>query len=295
MRRVAGLAVIVLVAAGCGSDGGGDGTGGGDGAGRDAVLGGDRGGGGPGGGAGDLTLVTLGDSLTEGMGDDAYDDEGVWLGFPGRLRTRLAARGVSAEVVNLGRSGWTSDDLVRGVDWSDPPEPSQLSRAVPALGAARDAGKRAAATVWIGSNDLSGLYGWCHAPDNAACEADALATYRTNLDAALEQLAGTGATVFVALLDDQSKRPAMVDPAYGDPFPDIGPADLPLMSAQVRAFNEEVRALAAQHGATLVDFYETTIFEDDATVADDGFHPNAAGYEVVSDRWEEALTGELGL
>jgi len=304
MRRFAGLAVLVLVALRCSGDSGGGGDSAGGGGSPDALLRMDRtGGGGGGGGSGDvplaadgeLVVVTLGDSLTEGMGDDEYDDRGVWLGFPGRLRARLAARGADVDVVNLGRSGWTSDDLVRGVSWTDPPEPSQLSRALPLLQAAADENRRPVATVWIGSNDLTGLYGWCHAPDNEACEAEALTVYTSNLDTTLGQLRATGATVFVALLDDQTRRPAMSDPAYAGTFPDIGPADLPLMSAQVSAFNEALRTLAATHGATFVDFFETTVFEDAATVAEDGFHPNAAGYDLVTNLWEAALVTELGL
>jgi lysophospholipase L1-like esterase len=64
------------------------------------------------------------------------------------------------------------------------------------------------------------------------------------------------------------------------------------MSAQVTRYNAALTALAALPGPpelAPVDFYATTIFTDPATLADDGNHPNAAGYDAIAALWAAAL------
>ncbi len=67
-----------------------------------------------------------------------------------------------------------------------------------------------------------------------------------------------------------------------------------MMSEQVKRYNALIAEKAAQYGAGVVDFYHTTIFVDVATLADDGNHPNANGYDVVASTWFTALKGVLG-
>ena len=106
-----------------------------------------------------------------------------------------------------------------------------------------------------------------------------LATYETNIDKIVHDLASNGSVVYIALLDDQSKRPVAAHPANP-------PA---LMSVHVRAYNDIIRRVAAHYGATTVDFYNTTIFTDPATLYSDGNHPNEAGYDAVAAKWFAAL------
>jgi len=278
------IALAALAAAGpmaCGSTGGGGDEDQGGGAPGDTI-------GYPADAQGAWTIVTLGDSLTEGVGDSEWTEDGFAVGYPGRLEQRLWAQGVGAEVVNIGRSGWTSGELVEGNPWDDQPE-SQLDVAQPLLEAATQAGRDTVACLWIGSNDLFSLYGGCHAPDNGPCEAEDLAQFEANIDAALDRLTGTGATVYVALLDDQSLRPVLADPAYADSFPEIGAADHALMAAQIVRYNESITTLAAQYGAHTVDFHATTLFENPATLDEDGNHPNGAGYDIIAGIWDDAL------
>jgi acyl-CoA thioesterase-1 len=61
-----------------------------------------------------LHIVALGDSLTAGYGLPDRD------GFVPRLSAALAARGVSAEIVNAGVSGDTASDGLARLDWSVP-------------------------------------------------------------------------------------------------------------------------------------------------------------------------------
>src|SRR6185436_14498870 len=57
---------------------------------------------------GPLTMVALGDSLTQGDGDESG------LGYPGRLLTLVNAVRPDSTMTNLGQSGWNSDALING-------------------------------------------------------------------------------------------------------------------------------------------------------------------------------------
>lgn len=59
-----------------------------------------------------LTILALGDSLTEGLGVDKEDN------YPAQLEDRLQAMGYdNAKVINSGLSGETSTGLVNRLDW----------------------------------------------------------------------------------------------------------------------------------------------------------------------------------
>jgi lysophospholipase L1-like esterase len=59
------------------------------------------------------------------------------------------------------------------------------------------------------------------------------------------------------------------------------------------ALNEVINAKAAEYGATIIDFYNTTIFSDPATMAEDGVHPNGRGQDIVAQMWLEAIRQAL--
>ena len=65
------------------------------------------------------------------------------------------------------------------------------------------------------------------------------------------------------------------------------------MSAQVERYNDAIRDVAQRYGATIVDFYDTTVFTSSATLAEDGNHPNAAGYDRIADLWFAAIEPAL--
>ncbi|WP_348653570.1 GDSL-type esterase/lipase family protein, partial [uncultured Psychrobacter sp.] len=59
-----------------------------------------------------ITILALGDSLTEGLGVDKKDN------YPAQLEDRLQAMGYkNTEVINSGLSGETSTGLVNRLDW----------------------------------------------------------------------------------------------------------------------------------------------------------------------------------
>lgn len=225
-----------------------------------------------------MTLVTLGDSLTQGDGDEAGG------GYPPRLLKRLRTVYPGSTLKNLGQSGWTSDDLIN----------TQLKPAVAALKAA-PAGNAKVAIVWIGSNDLFGLYNYVcdeeYRNNFAACEPEGLRIFSDNIEKILAALKATGARLYIALLDDQSKRPVMTNPTMRrDSFDKITADDVPRMSVQTKKYNNVIRKLAADYGATTVDFFNTTIFENKTTLSEDGNHPNGAGYDAISRIWYQAIS-----
>lgn len=224
--------------------------------------------------AGPVTMVALGDSLTQGDGDD------TGRGYPARLLDLVNTVRPGSTMTNLGQSGWNSDALING----DQGLAGQLPRAVEELESAAAEGRGAVALVWIGSNDLWYAYEFNEGSD----ENDALDTehFAANMDVILAQLRAAGAQVIVALLDDQTRRPVALK---GEAFPSITPDELDRMSQQVRRYNEIIADKAAGHGALTVDFYSTDIFTNPATLYEDGNHPNPAGYDVIAQKWFEAL------
>jgi lysophospholipase L1-like esterase len=227
-----------------------------------------------------ISLVTVGDSLTAGDGDD-----GVGGGYPARLLTMLQTDHPGSTLSNLAVSGHTSDDLIN----------VQLDSAVSQLNSA-PSGNRRIGLVWIGSNDLFGLYNYVcdfqYGNDYDACEGDTFGYFSDNINTILSALTGTGAEVYIALLDDQSRRPVMTDPALrSSSFDQISDQDVTRMSVQVGLYNDEIAAQASSHGATTVDFFNTTIFEDWSTLDSDGNHPNGAGYDAIAEIWYQAITG----
>ncbi len=227
-----------------------------------------------------ITLVTVGDSLTAGDGDD-----GVGGGYPARLLTLLQADHPGSTLSNRAISGDTTQDLIN----------KQLSDAVSDLNAA-PAENLKIALVWIGSNDLFGLYASdvCteYYTDLSTCEQTEMGYSQDNVNTILGQIETTGAAIYIALLDDQTKRPVIADPALrNETFPGITDDEVPRMSIQISNYNDQVETHAAAHGATTVDFFNTTIFENSATLSDDGNHPNGAGYDAITQIWYGAITG----
>nr|MBA3868438.1 hypothetical protein [Anaerolineae bacterium] len=118
-----------------------------------------------------------------------------------------------------------------------------------------------------------------------------LENYGRNLDMILGRLTQTGARVIIAQLDDQSLRPVVT---RGEAFPDISKDEVTMMSAQVKRYNGVIAEKAAGYGARVVNFFDTLIFTSPSTLADDGNHPNATGYDLVASLWFDVLKGMLG-
>jgi lysophospholipase L1-like esterase len=235
--------------------------------------------------AGPITVITLGDSLTEGAGDDDRH------GYPERLQLALEKGDhAGSEVINLGASGWSSTQLLEGQDDA----PAQLDTALPTIRDAKAAGRPAVAIVLIGSNDLWYLYA-NEAPTTRAEEEEDLVHYRANLDKLAGALVDAGAVLVLGINDDQSKRPVAADANMRrEAFPDISDAEVTQMSAQAERYADVVRDVAAEHGALVADFLHAPFFTNRALLADDGNHPNASGYDAMTEIWLTALEPLIG-
>jgi lysophospholipase L1-like esterase len=225
-----------------------------------------------------VTFVALGDSLTQGDGDLEMGG-----GYPARLATRLNQEWPGSVVKNLGKSGWTSDDLIN----------TQLEPALELLRSSPAEHTKVAA-VWIGSNDLFGLYNYVcdeeYRNNFSMCERDALRIFSENIQQILSNLQETGARLYIALLDDQSKRPVMTDSEKRtSSFDKISKDDVARMSVQVSKYNEIIKQMADRFGAKTVDFNTITLFADPATLDSDGNHPNGKGYDEIAGIWYRAV------
>ncbi|MCQ3936771.1 MAG: hypothetical protein DPW18_06950 [Chloroflexi bacterium] len=224
--------------------------------------------------AGPVSMIAIGDSLTQGDGDDSG------RGYPGRVLEQVVQERPGSTMTNFAQSGWTSDALIHG----DQGMFGQLERAAAEVDAALSQGRGAVVFIWIGSNDLWYLYEYGGV--TAEQEEQDAERFAANMDTILIALRGKGAQVIVALLDDQSKRPAAL---AGEAFTGITPGELARMSSQVVRYNGVIQQKAEQYGALTVDFYNSDIFTNPATLSDDGNHPNQAGYDLIAQKWLEAL------
>ncbi len=204
---------------------------------------------------GALTIVAIGDSLTEGQGDRP---EGG--GYPARLLASVRAIRPEAQMTNLGVSGYTSQQMVEEE-----------------LPVALDASPQIA-LVWIGGNNL-----WNNGGPES--EASDLNIFGADIDKTLSALTAKGAKTFISLVYDQTKSPYATSPNGAA----LDPEGVAHMSHLVTEFNKIITAKATQYGATTVDMYNTTIFTDPATLAEDDAHPNAAGYDLVAQIWFKAI------
>lgn len=229
--------------------------------------------------SGPINIITIGDDLTRGDGDD------MGRGYPGRLLELVSQIRPDSSVANFGQTGWTSDDLIRGdADFS-----GQLARAVNEVESVTSQGRAAVVLVWVGGNDLWELYTGKTDVTTEQEEQD-LKRFAENIDNIFFDLRTAKAEVIIATLDDQSKRPAQT---RSEAYPNITTDELVRMSMQVQRYNEIISEKAANYGALTVDFYGSDIFIQTTTLAADGFHPNPYGYDLITQAWYKSLIAIL--
>lgn len=211
-----------------------------------------------------IRVAAIGDSLTEGDGDEA----GLG-GYVGRLQKSLQSKNPKAQVKNLGHSGWTSEMVVKGYEG----KPSTLKEAI--------SFKPHIALVWIGSNDLWYLYEY--ADPKPEDERQDLLRYQKNLQTIVGSLSKSGTKVLLASLDDQSQRPVA---RQGKAFSGISKSEMQRMGAQVKLYNQAIANVAKQNGAKVVNLSDPSLWR---SLAEDGNHPNASGYEKITQVWLKAF------
>jgi acyl-CoA thioesterase I len=193
-----------------------------------------------------IHYVALGDSYTIGSG--GTPDES----WPAVITQRLRKKGIPIELVaNLGREGWTTQDLIN----------YQLPVFVkihPDL-----------VSVLIGVND------WVQGVESPVFEEH----FHFILDKVLEVIPDHK-KVIVVTIPDFSVMP--VGRQYS------GGRDI---SAGIASFDQIIKKEAALHGLKVVDLYplSQTMGGDPLLSASDGLHPSAKGYSLWADLIEKAF------
>jgi len=151
------------------------------------------------------------------------------------------------------------------------------------------------ATVLIGSNDLWYVYqNGAVEPTPRAEENAMVAAYRANLERTLAELQAAGAVVVVGLPDDQSARPIAADMGrLNQQLSAVTAEEVSKMSALSEVLDRTAAEVAAAHGAPTVDTNDP-FWADPARMADDGIHPNAAGYTALAELWTGGVAPLLG-
>lgn len=122
-------------------------------------------------------------------------------------------------------------------------------------------------SIWLAVNDM-----------NATIEP---ASYANDLGAIVDTLvSGTDAKIFLGNVPDV--RPV---PAYAE-------ADKEALFRLIQAYNQVIAAIAARHPTRVVPvdlFTGSAPLVSTITVSGDGFHPSDAGYQLIADRFADAM------
>ena len=122
-------------------------------------------------------------------------------------------------------------------------------------------------SIWLAVNDM-----------NATIEP---ASYANDLGAIVDALvSGTEAKIFLGNVPDV--RPV---PAYAE-------ADKAALFRLIEAYNSVIAAIAAKHPGRVVAvdlFTGSAPLVSTLTVSGDGFHPSDAGYQLIADRFADAM------
>ena len=206
--------------------------------------------------SGAFRWVALGDSLTEG--DGKSDEERRYTNL---LLARLKTVRPQADLHNLGKSGWTLEQMIEG----------QLPTA---LGENPDL-----VSIWIGANDVI----YFNPGDDMSASA---ASFERQLDAAVSQiLKRTHARVILANLHDISLIPASRD---------WSEAERAARRQMSLALNQAIANIVQRHAdrASLVDTFNLAELRETSCYADD-YHPSDDCEPRIAEAWWRVIEAAL--
>jgi lysophospholipase L1-like esterase len=225
--------------------------------------------------AASLNYVALGDSLAVGTG--AYHRS-----YVDRYADHLKAdTSTSVSVINLGRDGQTSSELLHGLR-----DNASWRQAVSAADVI---------TFNIGFNDLGRAgeayeNGTCGGANDRECLRAAVRTFKENWDAIIAELLSLRSiddTVIRTIGMGHTPR-IFVDDAVTT-WPSEGKIeDLRVLKPYVEEVNKHIATTAADNDVPYVEVYL-----EEGCVNADGVHPNDEGYRVIAEQLRELGYGPL--
>lgn len=214
----------------------------------------------------DWQYTAMGDSLAAGVL--------VTQGYVVRYETALASdTGKSVGITNLGKSGWTSTDLLNAIQ-NDPNFRNSISGAQ--------------VVTWdIGGDDLlhaMGLFiqGQCGGADNQQCMRDAVTAFGPNWDAITQQ---------ILTLRNKNQTIVRTMDIY-NPFAAqlIASGQFATLEAYLDEVNARIVATSAANGIPVAKVHEafngpngTDDPKAKGLITIDGVHPSDAGHQAIAD------------
>lgn len=206
---------------------------------------------------GPLHVLAIGDSLTAGYG--VPPEQGFVHQYVRLLQSSL---GLTADVVNTGKSGATSEDIWNAV------------RTDPLIRSAAE--KASIITLTAGGNDLIQAAKRFYFDNDAKYLVSALKGFQRNVSHILDEIERIKA----------GRNPYIVRVVgLYNPLPVFEEAVF-----WVGKFNEHLRAFRSDR-VGVVDIYEDFLGREDDLLGEDLFHPNAEGYRIIAQRVHEAGYG----
>jgi len=208
----------------------------------------------------ELNIVAIGDSLTEGVGDEA--DNG---GYVGILKDTINQDRELVEMKNFGKEGNRSDQLMARLD--DEEIEAALEDADIIL-------------VTIGANDIMKIF----KENFTNLTLDKFSNGKSNYERRLDEI--------ITSMDDMNPRADIYLVGFYNPFKRYF-ADIEELEIIIEDWNNIGREVTEEHRH--VHFIPTKdLFEDTSInyLSSDNFHPNHLGYELMAERVLEYITNE---
>ncbi|GGM33170.1 hypothetical protein GCM10011351_19020 [Paraliobacillus quinghaiensis] len=200
----------------------------------------------------DYKIVAIGDSLTQGVGDNANND-----GYVGRIEDTFSNEDYRVDIDNFGKRGNRSDQLLKRLEDEEIRESIEEADMV---------------LLTIGANDIMNVV----KNNFMNLNEEPFAIERTAYEQRLREIFDT---IFALNPDTEIYLIGFFNPFEGY-FEDIDELDQILTN-----WNNTGRRLTLQYAqAHFVPTNDLFQIEDVSLLADDNFHPNATGYTLIAER-----------